>query len=352
MPTEAEWTYASHTGVSTRRHFGDDNRLLVHYANCRPASNDRLMEVGRLLPNRFGLFDTLGNVSEWLLDPHGVDDVAGTPPERYVIAGGSAFTPADGVYVDMDYHYPAAFAGQRVGLRVAQSLPAAEPGEMPFALAVDRPMAAEMPRMGEPRKLEYIPFADLAQPLPMGRFRRGSEPVRFLRISNLADRPIRLEHLIAEGRLSISSNAERVVPVGKSVQLEVTLDSSVPLDQVGLLHWQCRPEGGEPSGYALRVHGYAEGPMLHLIGGTVEQNRAAHVDFGKLPLGGVLRQTFSFFNNGDEPLTVELLEVAGAIQIRRREELRRIKPGAYAAIEVEVDTDTEQVRVHVRDCRS
>lgn len=68
MPTEAEWEYVCRAGSSASRFYGDSLELLPRYAWTSPLANDRSQPVGQLLPNRFGLFDTLGNVYEWCQD--------------------------------------------------------------------------------------------------------------------------------------------------------------------------------------------------------------------------------------------------------------------------------------------
>ncbi|TWU49143.1 bifunctional serine/threonine-protein kinase/formylglycine-generating enzyme family protein [Rubripirellula reticaptiva] len=69
LPTEAEWEYASRAKTTTPRHYGNDAKLLPKYAwtteSSATNSQVRFHPVGQLLPNGFGLFDTLGNVMEW-----------------------------------------------------------------------------------------------------------------------------------------------------------------------------------------------------------------------------------------------------------------------------------------------
>ncbi len=65
LPTEAEWEYFSRAGTDTSRFFGGADTFLSRYAWTWLNSKDRTYPPARLLPNEFGLFDTLGNVLEW-----------------------------------------------------------------------------------------------------------------------------------------------------------------------------------------------------------------------------------------------------------------------------------------------
>jgi eukaryotic-like serine/threonine-protein kinase len=68
LPTEAEWEYACRAGTRTVRSYGHDPDLLKSYAWYHSNADDQSWPVGSLKPNAFGLFDMLGNVSEWCLD--------------------------------------------------------------------------------------------------------------------------------------------------------------------------------------------------------------------------------------------------------------------------------------------
>ncbi|MCC9658448.1 bifunctional serine/threonine-protein kinase/formylglycine-generating enzyme family protein [Rhodopirellula halodulae] len=69
LPTEAEWEYACRGGTTTPRSFGHSPELLSQYAwtTENSARNSQVLfhPVKQLMPNPFGLFDTLGNVMEW-----------------------------------------------------------------------------------------------------------------------------------------------------------------------------------------------------------------------------------------------------------------------------------------------
>ena len=85
--SEAEWEYAARAGTKTYRYWGDDGNLSCSYANgadqtaknqLQGASNWAVANcndgyaytspVGSFKPNRFGLYDMLGNVWQWTQD--------------------------------------------------------------------------------------------------------------------------------------------------------------------------------------------------------------------------------------------------------------------------------------------
>ena len=63
LPTEAEWEYAARAGTS-ESYYGAPSRVAWYASN----SDDTVHPVGLKEPNGFGLYDVLGNVSEWVLD--------------------------------------------------------------------------------------------------------------------------------------------------------------------------------------------------------------------------------------------------------------------------------------------
>ncbi len=70
LPSEAEWAYANRAGTTATWWWG--HALAAGRANCRgcpgaPAS-PRTMPVGQFPANPFGLYDTAGNVLEWVAD--------------------------------------------------------------------------------------------------------------------------------------------------------------------------------------------------------------------------------------------------------------------------------------------
>ncbi|MCO5234914.1 MAG: formylglycine-generating enzyme family protein [Chitinophagaceae bacterium] len=70
LPTEAEWEYACRAGSASVYPFGDNAKDLGKYAWFKGNSKKKYHKVGEKLPNAFGLYDMLGNVSEWTLDQY------------------------------------------------------------------------------------------------------------------------------------------------------------------------------------------------------------------------------------------------------------------------------------------
>ena len=99
LPSEAEWEYACRAGSRARFFFGDDKSKASKYGWVdQPPKTGRTHNVGKKLPNAFGLHDMTGNVYEWCHDYYQWDyyrkgskkDPAG--PKRgklHVMRGGS-----------------------------------------------------------------------------------------------------------------------------------------------------------------------------------------------------------------------------------------------------------------------
>ena len=79
LPTEVEWEYACRAGSTTKYYHGDDEGRLDAYAWFLAGGTHAVQQKK---PNAWGLYDMLGNASEWCQDRFNSD-------QRRTIRGGS-----------------------------------------------------------------------------------------------------------------------------------------------------------------------------------------------------------------------------------------------------------------------
>jgi formylglycine-generating enzyme required for sulfatase activity len=142
LPSEAEWEYAARAGTRTPYPWG--RRPSYNQANfggeeCPPCEGETAGEddwmhtapVASFPPNRFGVYDTSGNVYEWVEDcltwPE-PDDVASAKAVRvdgcasHVMRGGGWHSDPRRVSTFYRAYNPPNHRGDRIGFRVARAL--------------------------------------------------------------------------------------------------------------------------------------------------------------------------------------------------------------------------------------
>lgn len=73
LPTEAEWEYACRAGMTGAYYFDEEKSSIDDHAWHYDNSMEKYHQVGEKQPNPWGLYDMLGNVSEWTLDQYAKD---------------------------------------------------------------------------------------------------------------------------------------------------------------------------------------------------------------------------------------------------------------------------------------
>lgn len=127
LPTSWEWELFARAGTESRRWWGDglrdpDGRVMAVCRGCGSRFDGlRPAPVGSFPPNRYGVYEVLGNVWEWTCA--GRDDACRFAPE---LRGGSFATAPRGVRSAVITWLPRAARRRNVGFRVVRDLTAAE----------------------------------------------------------------------------------------------------------------------------------------------------------------------------------------------------------------------------------
>lgn len=106
LPTESEWEYAAYGGTAQL-----PSEPLSALAWYSPNSDDKTHPVAQKLPNGYGLYDTLGNVMEW------VSDINTAPEGPRLLKGGSFFNAARALRVSNRLGAPIDLRHRDVGFR-------------------------------------------------------------------------------------------------------------------------------------------------------------------------------------------------------------------------------------------
>ena len=149
LPTEEEWEYAARGGAAvSEADFGartfpmpDGMQRHVWFQGTRSAGN-RARPVGMLEPNPLGLFDILGNVSEWVLEPYRLNKVGRLHGQAggMVARGGDFLTPESQIRSSLRVELPPMDRNgeplrlRSLGFRPALALVATTSDQRPAAL--------------------------------------------------------------------------------------------------------------------------------------------------------------------------------------------------------------------------
>ncbi len=142
LPTEAEWEYTCRAGTKSIYWIGERDEFLGEAGWIESNATGRTNAVGELKANPFGLYDTHGNLWEWVqdaweryyyaetqgepaLDPPGPSDAG----SRRVIRGGGWVNPASQCAASHRHSDDPTLRGNYIGFRVALVVGAVKNGE-------------------------------------------------------------------------------------------------------------------------------------------------------------------------------------------------------------------------------
>ena len=134
LPSEAEWEYAAGTGKRSSYWWGYD--MKPNMAHCQFGCGSvydpkKPTTIGDFPPNPFGVYDTTGNVAEWVQDcwhpnynnapTDGKEWVGGDCSYR-VVRGGSYYSPADSIRTAKRDKFKSDQAYDNIGIRLARDI--------------------------------------------------------------------------------------------------------------------------------------------------------------------------------------------------------------------------------------
>jgi len=134
LPSDAEWEYVARAGTTTQFWWGD--KVGVNRANCRNCKSEwskkKSAPAGSFDPNPWGLYDTAGNVWEWIEDCWNVTH-EGAPADasarktgdcrQNVMRGGSWYYISKNSRSSWRFKNDARVKSYGIGFRVIRELP-------------------------------------------------------------------------------------------------------------------------------------------------------------------------------------------------------------------------------------
>ena len=139
LPTESEWEYVARAETTSLFWWGDDLKEATGRANCRRGCNSKFSglfgaktaPVGTYPANSFGVYDTAGNVSEWVddcfaedytLHPKNGQAMVIKNCDSHVVRGGSAKDNAERLSSHIRDYQRAEIFDVHLGFRVVMEL--------------------------------------------------------------------------------------------------------------------------------------------------------------------------------------------------------------------------------------
>ncbi len=133
LPSEAQWEYAASTGKKSPFWWGyEEEPGKAHCFGCGSGFDPRKpTKIGSFSPNAFGLYDTAGNVAEWVRDCWH-EDYKGAPTDGSVweggdcsyrvVRGGSYSSPPNSLRSQKRDKFKSEKAYDHIGIRVVRAL--------------------------------------------------------------------------------------------------------------------------------------------------------------------------------------------------------------------------------------
>ncbi|MCA9010728.1 MAG: SUMF1/EgtB/PvdO family nonheme iron enzyme [Planctomycetaceae bacterium] len=311
LPTDDEWEIACRAGTRTSRSFGNDPAWIDRYAVCNN-SEANLLSVASRKPNSLGLFDMLGNVSEWIhTDMENAEDEKGLRRIR----GGSAWTSLSDVRSAARYVYPSRERSPKIGFRVARTIildsdQHAEPGHILSAVEFEVGPPACTPQTQPFADSRFIPLRH-QEVVRFGTWDARDSPVRSFRLTNTSDQPLRMTELPSlNGVFEYETEPPLEIAPHETAEFRI----QIPVHRVGELTCDLnfRFDGENVSKLlSIRLHGCIEGPLLEVFNVGRFGTSGKSTNMGSVPMGSKAGTRLFLRNIGDQPVEASVTSVSG-----------------------------------------
>jgi serine/threonine protein kinase/formylglycine-generating enzyme required for sulfatase activity len=319
LPTDDEWEIACRAGSRTARPFGDATRWLPKYTAT--ASNGFSAEtVGRRKPNAFGLFDMLGNLSEWIhTHPTEADSLLGLKRLR----GGSVWTSQDRLLSGARFTSDALDTSYRMGFRVARTITRTALNDssvvddvVPLEIEVGPPSCPEELRKYVEPKFESLQWQQVVR---LGNWNVQDRVQRSFRLRNVSGNDVSLiEPQQPEGFFRFVPLPDKLIKPDSVTEfaLQMQLHGGTG-ERSHVLQFPRESDQSLAFG-PLTIHGGFEGPLLNVLGvGTFGGDPPAVIDMGTVPHHSDTGVAFFVRNVGGFPVKAEVIDVAEPFYVER-----------------------------------
>lgn len=322
LPTEDEWEVACRGSTNTARPFG--NRLDWRSEYAVMADEKELQPIASRKPNMLGLFDMLGNISEWTNDVHIVD---GNRQRR--ARGGSVWTTIESVRSAARFSIRERMprAHDRMGFRVARTL---KPSKLELASNVQLQVAAmglldlsiTQATSASPSNRAAAQYESVVyqQPLMCGTWKVGHAPVKRLRIINGSGQELSIEAEISNNLFAFEPRPARTLLPGQSTEFGIQLSANRAGECIAELLLRMGTRETSLSVTRLQLVACLEGSMLQIDDVGRFGSSGLCVDLGNIPIGARIGRSFQLVNSGNQTTQPRVIEATGCCKLDRNVE--------------------------------
>ena len=317
LPTDDEWEIACRAETKTVRPDGNSNVWMKRFVYSSDEATPVPNSVACCKPNPLGLFDMIGNVSEWTQTPF-LDSATKLQMRR--IRGGSVWTRAEGLRSAARYGYAEEVTSPKIGFRVARTLI-----RRPFDLTENNGEHTNRVEIlaGPPAcpatlqdfsPTEFEPLND-HQVVRIGHWDVRDIPTRRFQLRNNSDQLLRLKEIPWTGDLFELEEAPPLeIPANSSVDFALRMTAKSVGERTHDLRFTI--DGLDKNALPpLRIHGCLRGTVLSVYSVGFFRQQPMTADFGTVPRGARAGRRLYLYNTGDTTPEAVVTNVTGPFRL-------------------------------------